>query len=339
MSSLLRARAAAREAGAAALAVIVDPGFPADRFGDLAAASRTAETTAVGALESDDIAVFVMTDAAFRRIAAREGGPAPTPQRAPVRFEKPSAHFAAQLRLIHDGRPPNVVAVLPGSDPALRDEYVILSAHMDHVGVGEAVEGDSIYNGADDDASGTSALVEVAEALAMLPEAPRRSVVFLHVSGEEHGLLGSGWFSEHPTVPLDRVVANVNVDMIGRNGPDSVVVIGKNYSSLGAVANAVQARHPELGLTLSDDIWPEERFFFRSDHFNFARKEIPSLFFFSGVHEDYHQPSDEVESLDVDKAARISRMIFHIVREIADAPARPAWDPAGLAEVRALTGN
>src|SRR5690606_25103748 len=197
---------------------------------------------------------------------------------------------------------PNVVAVLPGSDPALRDEYVILSAHMDHVGVGPHVNGDSIYNGADDDASGTSGLLEVAEAMVSLPQAPRRSVVFLHVSGEEHGLLGSRWYSDHPTVPLERVVANINVDMIGRNSPDSVVVIGKEYSSLGEVVNGVGADHPELGLVVSDDIWPEERFFFRSDHFNFARKEIPALFFFTGVHEDYHQPSDEVEKLDVDKA-------------------------------------
>src|SRR5690606_17818193 len=141
------------------------------------------------------------------------------------------------------------------------------------------------------------------EAFASSGERPRRSIVFLHVSGEEHGLLGSEWYSDHPTLPLENVVANINVDMIGRNSPDTVVVIGKNYSSLGEVANAVQARHPELGLALADDIWPEERFFFRSDHFNFARKEIPSLFFFSGVHEDYHLPSDEVDKLDVDKAA------------------------------------
>src|SRR5690606_25263570 len=141
-------------------------------------------------------------------------------------------------------------AMIRGSDPALAGEYVVLSAHFDHVGVGDPVDGDSIYNGADDDASGTSALVEVAEALRMLPEATRRSIVFLHVSGEEEGLLGSEWFSENPTIPLDDVIANINLDMIGRNAPDSVVVIGKDYSSLGMVANEVQQRHPELGLTL-----------------------------------------------------------------------------------------
>lgn len=335
-ADLMRARQQATAAGATAVMVVVGPEISPATFSSLG--ERFArESMILGDLPAGQIAVFVVTDRAFRAIAAREGyEPVATPP-SPVPFTRVEAHFAAQLRVVQEAMAPNVVAVLPGSDPELRDEYVILSAHMDHVGVGTPVNGDSIYNGADDDASGTSALVEVAEALAMLPDAPRRSVVFLHVSGEELGLLGSQWYSDHPTLPLEQIVANVNVDMIGRNSPDSVVVIGKDYSSLGELADRVQAERPELGLTLSDDIWPEERFFFRSDHFNFARKEIPSLFFFSGVHEDYHQPSDEVEKLDVDKAARIARMIFHVTRAIADADARPTWKPEGLAEVRALT--
>src|SRR5690606_29826911 len=104
--------------------------------------------------------------------------------------------------------------------------------------------------------------------------------IFLHVSGEEHGLLGSEYYSNNPTVPVASIIANINVDMIGRNSPDSIVVIGKNYSSLGDVVDAVGARHHELGLTVSDDLWPQERFFYRSDHFNFARLEIPAVFFF-----------------------------------------------------------
>jgi Zn-dependent M28 family amino/carboxypeptidase len=232
--------------------------------------------------------------------------------------------------------PPNVVAILPGSDPELRDEYVVLSAHFDHVGVGQPVNGDSIYNGADDNGTGTAALLEVAEAFTMAG-APRRSVMFLHVSGEEHGLLGSRYFSEHPTVPVEKIVANINVDMIGRNSPDSIVVIGKDYSSLGGAVNQVGARHPELGLTVSDDIWPEERFFFRSDHFNFARLEIPAIFFFAGVHEDYHRPSDTYDKIDNDKAARVARLIFYTVQDIANAADRPEWDAAGLVEVQRLT--
>jgi hypothetical protein len=236
---------------------------------------------------------------------------------------------------------PNVVAIFPGRDPVLRNEYVVLSAHMDHVGVGRPVRGDSIYNGADDDASGTSALLEVAEAFASLDEdlRPARSILFLAVSGEEKGLLGSEYFSDHPTVPLESIVADVNMDMIGRNSRDTIVVIGKNYSSLGELVNRIAAEHrPLIGLTAGDDIWPRERFFFRSDHYNFARKEIPAIFFFNGVHEDYHEPSDEVERIDADKAARVARMIFLTTYSIATTPQRPQWTEQGLREVRRMTG-
>ncbi|HUE96261.1 MAG TPA: M28 family metallopeptidase [Longimicrobiaceae bacterium] len=233
--------------------------------------------------------------------------------------------------------PPNVAAVVRGSDPQLRNEYVVLSAHFDHVGIGVPVNGDSIYNGADDNGTGTAALLEVAQTFARLPEPPRRSILFLHVSGEEHGLLGSEWFSDNPTVPLDRIVANINVDMIGRNSPDSIVVIGQAYSSLGEVVHRANRENPALGLTVSDDPWPRERFFFRSDHYNFARKGIPAVFFFAGVHEDYHRPSDHVEKIDTDKVARVTRLIFHTVESIANSAQRPRWDPAGLAEVRRLT--
>jgi hypothetical protein len=135
-------------------------------------------------------------------------------------------------------------------------------------------------------------ILELAEAFAALPVPPRRSLIFLAVSGEEKGLLGSAWFADNPTVPIESIVANINVDMIGRNHPDSVVVIGQNYSSPGPLLHDVNARHPDLGMTVSDDLWPEQRFFFRSDHFNFARREVPAIFFFTGAHEDYHQPSD-----------------------------------------------
>lgn len=235
-------------------------------------------------------------------------------------------------------RPPNAVAILRGSDPQLRDTYVVFSAHMDHVGVGAPdASGDSIYNGADDDASGTSAVLELAEAFASLPEPPARSLVFLAVSGEEKGLLGSAYYADHPTVPIESIVANVNIDMISRNAPDSAVVIGQEYSSLGPLAVEITRAHPELGLNIGPDPWPEERFFFRSDHFNFARREIPALFFFTGTHEDYHRPSDEVDRVDTDKAARITRLIFHIGQTIADDPEPPAWTPEGLQEVRLLT--
>ncbi|HSJ26121.1 MAG TPA: M20/M25/M40 family metallo-hydrolase [Longimicrobiales bacterium] len=235
---------------------------------------------------------------------------------------------------------PNVVAVLPGSDPARRDEYVVYSAHFDHVGVGQPdAAGDSIYNGADDNASGTTAVLEAARAFAALDQAPARSVMFVMVSGEEKGLLGSRWFVENPPVPVTQMVANINADMVGRNAPDSVVAIGQEYSDLGETVQRVARRHPGLGLTVAPDQWPEEQLFFRSDQFNFLAKEIPALFFTTGLHDQYHEPSDEAHLIDSDKLARIARLVFHLGHEIATAPERPRWTPDGLAEVRRLTGR
>ena len=229
---------------------------------------------------------------------------------------------------------PNVVGILEGSDPDLRGEYIAYSAHMDHVGIGRPnLDLDSIYNGADDDASGTIGIVEIAEAFASMEVKPKRSSIFLLVSGEEKGLWGSAFFADNPPVPVDQIVANLNADMIGRNWSDTVVVIGKEHSDLGSTLNQVGDVHPELGLAPIDDIWPEERFYFRSDHYNFARKGIPVLFFFSGVHEDYHQPSDEVELIDTEKATRISKMIFYLGNEVANNPMRPEWNPDSYQEI------
>jgi hypothetical protein len=229
---------------------------------------------------------------------------------------------------------PNVVAILPGSDPALRDEYVVFSGHMDHVGVGAPdADGDSIFNGADDDASGTTAVIEIAEALAALPTPPRRSRMFLLVSGEEKGLWGSEYFADHPSVPADRMVADFNTDMVGRNWPDTIVAIGKEHSDLGATLERVNAAHPELGMTAIDDLWPEERFYERSDHFNFAQKGVPILFFFNGTHEDYHGRNDEPDRINGEKAARIARLVFYLGVEVGNAQARPAWNPDSYARI------
>jgi hypothetical protein len=241
-----------------------------------------------------------------------------------------------------DAHPANVVAVIRGSDPELRDEYVVLSAHYDHVGVGTPMNGDSIYNGADDNGSGTVVLLETARAISAMGEAPRRSVAFVHVSGEERGLLGSRWFVENPPaeIPVERMVANINADMVaGDSHRDTLVVIGKEYSTLGPLVDEINDSMPDLGLVTSDDLWPEQRFFYRSDQLNFMRMEIPSLFFFTGVHECYHRPCDTVDFVDPDKAARVARLLVHSVLAIANADERPEWDPAGLAEVRELTGG
>lgn len=229
---------------------------------------------------------------------------------------------------------PNVVAVLEGSDPELKDEYVVFSGHMDHVGMGAPdANGDSIFNGADDDASGTTAVIEVAEAMSSLPLPPRRSMLFLLVSGEEKGLWGSEWYAENSTVPVESMVANLNADMVGRNWPDTIVAIGKEHSDLGETLNRVNGDHPELRMTAIDDIWPEERFYFRSDHYNFARKGVPVLFFFNGVHDDYHGRDDEPDRIDSEKAARISRLVFYLGMDIGNRTERPKWNPESYARI------
>ena len=197
---------------------------------------------------------------------------------------------------------------------------------MDHIGVTAGLP-DSINNGADDDASGTTGVIELAEAFSRPGARPRRSIIFLTVSGEEKGLWGSRYFSEHPVVPVDRIVADFNIDMIGRNWPDTIVAIGKEHSDLGATLERVNRAHPELGMTAIDDRWPDERFYFRSDHYNFARKGVPILFFFNGVHPDYHRPSDSPDKIDAEKESRILRLLYFLGREVGDADARPKWNP------------
>jgi hypothetical protein len=232
-------------------------------------------------------------------------------------------------------RAPNTVGILEGTDPVLKTEYVVFSAHMDHVGVNTPQKGstDSIWNGADDDASGTTGIMELAEAFAQPGARPRRSLIFLTVSGEEKGLWGSRWFSEHPVVPMKQIVADLNMDMIGRNWTDTIVVIGKEHSDLGTTLNRVNAAHPELDMTAIDDIWPEENFYFRSDHYNFARKGVPILFFFNGTHEDYHGPGDEPEKIDAEKESRIVKLVYYLGQEVANADAKPQWKPESYKEI------
>jgi hypothetical protein len=243
-------------------------------------------------------------------------------------------HVHARIRVTEHASAPNVVGVLEGSDTRLKHEYLVFSAHMDHVGVAgprgggcRAQGADSICNGADDDGSGTVAVVELAEAFARLTPRPKRSIIFLTVSGEEKGLWGSDYFSQHPPVPMHAIVADLNIDMIGRNWKDTIVAIGKEHSDLGATLNRVAAAHPDLNMKPIDDIWPQENFYFRSDHYNFARKGVPILFFFSGTHADYHQVGDSPDKIDAEKTSRIAQLIFYLGLDVANAPGRPKWNP------------
>jgi hypothetical protein len=228
----------------------------------------------------------------------------------------------------------NVVGVLEGSDLALRDEAVVFTSHMDHVGVipgrcnpSEAVPSDSICNGADDNASGTVGVIELAEAFATLGRRSARTVVFAAMTAEERGLFGSRFYVEHPRVPLAQTAAVLNLDMIARNPPDTVGFLGKDYTSLGQVIDRVAGEHPELRLVPAE----HKGRFTASDHFPFVERGVPALFFFSGEHEDLHTAADNPNRTDPDQAARIVRLAFLAGLAVADAPERPTWDPEAQA--------
>ena len=256
---------------------------------------------------------------------------------------RPVADVTIQIdvwqRLLERTSAPNVVAILEGSDPTMKREYVVYSAHMDHIGtptdgMGCAPQGaDSICNGADDDGSGTVAVLELAEAFATAAERPKRSVVFMTVSGEERGLWGSAYFTDHPTVPLASVIADLNTDMVGRNAPDTMSVIGREHSDLGALVDRVAAAHPELHLHPVGDLWPQEGLFFRSDHFNFAKHGVPILFFTSGLHPDYHKVTDAPAALNADKVARYARLAYYVGMDVANAAGRPKWNPESYKQI------
>jgi Peptidase family M28 len=243
-------------------------------------------------------------------------------------LEAPAVRVSLRLaRRYHErATAPNLIATLEGSDSFLRREYVVISAHLDHLGL-RSGQRDSIYNGADDNASGVAGLLELAEAFSGAGARPKRSLLFLSPSGEEEGLWGSGYFVEHPTVPLSAVVADLNLDLIGRNWPDSVIASGLEHSSLGPTLQRVSRDHPELRMAPLTDRWPEERILYRSDHYNFARKGIPFLFFTSGTHPDYHQPTDTADRIDAEKEARLIRLLYYVARTVADEPERPRWRP------------
>jgi hypothetical protein len=322
------------QAGVTGAIVVLDPAFPAAGIAQLAheVQSQVPPFPVFGVRYDAARAMFRHAGIDLDAVRSRTDGTLTPLTGVTVAARTPIVTSSALV--------PNVVAVLRGSDPVLREEYVVYSAHFDHVGVGAPdATGDSIYNGADDNASGTSAVLEAARAFAALQQRPPRSILFAMVSGEEKGLLGSMHFVQNPPVPVDRMIANINADMVGRNAPDTVVAIGQEFSDLGETAQRVARRHPALGLVVAPDLWPEEQLFFRSDHFSFAAREIPAIFFTTGLHPQYHQPSDQAHLIDNDKLARVSRLLFKLGHEIAVAPQRPRWTPEGLEAVRRAVGG
>jgi hypothetical protein len=272
----------------------------------------------------------------------RAAGEDPAALAAPAgRSARPLAGFTISINLhrttVGQASVANVVGVLDGSDRRLRDEAVVFSSHYDHVGMvgggrcqrSAALPADSICNGADDNASGTVGVIELAEAFAALRPRPARTLVFAAFTAEERGLLGSRFYVGNPVVPIDRTAAVINLDMIARNPRDTVGLVEKDYTSMGGVVDRVVREHPELRLM------PTARsgVFQASDHYPFAQRGVPALFFFSGVHNDLHTAADNVDRADPGQAARITRLAFHTGLEVANALARPTWDPAARARV------
>lgn len=224
----------------------------------------------------------------------------------------------------------NVVGILPGADPQFRDEAVVVTAHYDHLGIGRPVNGDSIYNGADDDASGTTAALLLARIIGKQRPAPKRTVVFLLVTGEERGLLGTRWYLDHPVAPLERTAANLNIEMIARpdslaGGPGKAWLTGYDRSTMGAMLR-------DAGIPIVPDPRPDQHFFERSDNYAFARRGVVAHTLSTyDLHADYHQPSDEVRRADPAHMAEVIGAAARALRLLTDGPA-PQWAPGGKPE-------
>ncbi|MFY7923486.1 MAG: M28 family metallopeptidase, partial [Gemmatimonas sp.] len=225
----------------------------------------------------------------------------------------------------------NIVGVIRGSDPKLRDEYVLFSSHQDHDGVRYQIDGDSVWAGADDNGTVSVALLASARAFAKQPG--KRSVLFVYHGAEERGLLGSRYHAAHPVVPLEKIVTVLNGDMIGRNHPDSASLLGiqpphRNSSDLVTMA----MRANELtGKFKLDSIWDRpthpEGWYFRSDHVPYARLNVPAVMYSTNLHDDYHTPRDKPERINYPKLTRMSQWMYLTGWFVANAPTRPGIDP------------
>lgn len=224
-----------------------------------------------------------------------------------------------------------MIGRVPGSDPRLRDQFVLFSAHQDHDGVRAPIAGDSIWNGADDNASVAVGVLAIARAFAQQPG--RRSALFVWHGAEEKGLFGSRWHATHPVVPKESIVAVLNADMIGRNHPDTAALLGvqpPHRSSTDLARLALEANQRHIGFVI-DSTWdrPEhpEGWFFRSDHLPYARENIPSIYFSSLLHADYHTPRDDPERIDIRKLTRIARWMYATAWTVANTDQPPRLDP------------
>lgn len=246
----------------------------------------------------------------------------------------------------------NIIGIYEGSDPRLKTEYVVMSAHLDHVGIGRPVNGDSIYNGAMDDASGVASAIEIARRLKETGATTKRSILFVAQTGEEKGLLGSKYFAAHPTVPFGAIVADINLDMFLPLYPLKVIEVqGLTESSLG---ETVRAAAKEVGVDVQTDREPEQNRFIRSDQYSFIRRGIPSLAFKFGyefgsaeekirrdwVRDVYHQPNDDLKQpVDLEAAATFNRVILGLLERVGNDPLRPRWNDTSFFKRFAKSGN
>jgi Zn-dependent M28 family amino/carboxypeptidase len=273
---------------------------------------------------------------------AVEAGRASTPGGTPLAATLTIASSTTHRRVTS----PNVVAILKGSDPALASTSVVLTAHLDHIGVKATGDGDRINNGAYDNATGTAVLLEVARALASSSARPKRSIVVALVTAEEKGLLGSDYFARTPVAAAGRIVANVNLDMpVFLAGASDVVGFGVENSTLESVVRAAAGR---AGLTLGPDPMPEENIFVRSDQYSFVKQGVPAVYLMPGwsatdpavkgpevfrefLSKHYHQPGDDLSlAMDLEALARFTRLNLAVTRAIADDPAAPTWKPGNF---------
>lgn len=312
-----------------------DDGTPADSFPDLKGGAYVHHEAAA--------ALFAKAPQSLADIFTQLDN-----KQNPVGFELGVSATLSRSSSHEDISSPNVIAVLPGADPVLKDEYVVITAHSDHIGYSNDLRNeDKINNGAMDNAAGVSILLETARLFAQLPVKPKRSILFVVVTGEEKGLLGADYFAHFPTRPIDKLVANVNLDMPVLLYPFAdMIAFGANHSSLGKVVENAAAKE---GIALSADPMPEQAIFTRSDHYTLVKKGVPAVFLMTGFKSQdpkqdggkiwasffakhYHKPSDDIPSLikdygaiRYDAGAVFANINFNIALDIANTTQRPYW--------------
>ena len=327
------------ETGPAGYPFPVVQGFLGERFGLVAKDKNMSKSSIEGWLSLDAAkALFSMAgqdfDALKKQALSRDFKPVPLGLTASMGLRNTMRTIDSQ----------NVIAKVEGSDARMKDEYVVYSSHWDHLGVGAAVDGDKIYNGALDNASGVSALLEMARAFTQVQPKPKRSILFLFVTAEEQGLLGSEFYATNPLYPLDKTVANINLDGVNQWGrTKDITVVGMGASDLDDVLRAAAQTQ---GRTLNPDPESEKGFYYRSDHFNFAKVGVPALYTDTGVNfigkdeafskskrdeytsTDYHKPSDEIKpDWDLSGAIEDVQLMFMVGYNVANTDRFPEWKP------------